>query len=106
MTIGSGSTNYTAYDYDYCDLQIRSNHHHWRIESDVDWKLGAQTLQLQDMTANTTETLPLGNARFWQLDGEGQAKQVETIDSNTMANIFGHVKAYQTNLAGAQANAD
>lgn len=105
-TSESGSKNYTSYAYDFCNLQIKSNQHQWKIEGILDWQTGMQTVQIHDLTANSTTSLALTNGRYWQLDDEGHAAQVENIDPAIMAKIFDQVKAYQTNSAGTEANAD
>jgi hypothetical protein len=98
-TIGSGSTNHPSYADDFCDLQVKSNGHQWKIANALDWKTGIQTVQLQDLTANTTSTLDLNNGRFWQLDDAGHATPLEKIDAATMDKILSQVKADQTNSA-------
>ena len=90
--IGSGSKNLPSYDHDYCDLQIESNHHQWKIEDDLNWTNGVKTVQLRDLTANTASSLDLNSGRFWQLDDEGHPTPIENIDSNVMAKIFSQLK--------------
>jgi hypothetical protein len=104
-TIGAGGEYHSDYAYDYCNLQIKSNHHQWRIGHTLDWKAGVQTVQLRDLTANTTGTLMLDNGRFWQLDEDGRARRLDTIDPATLAQIFVQVKTNETITASAQANA-
>jgi hypothetical protein len=100
-TIGSGSTNQPSEAHDFCNLQIKSNGHQWKIENVLDWKTGVQTVQLRDQMANTTSTLNLNDGRFWQLDEEGHATTIEKIDSAIIAKIFSQVRADGTNLAAA-----
>ena len=104
-TVGSGNHCWPDHAYNYCDLQIKSTSHQWKIENLLDWKTGVHTVQLRDVTANTTGTLTLDKGRFWQLDDTGNAKRLETIDPAIQAQIFGQVKTNLTNLAMARAKA-
>lgn len=104
-TIESGGNSWTGHSDDYCNLQVKSTTHQWRIVNDLDWKAGVHTVQLQDLTANTTGTLTVDNGRFWQLDDTGGAKRLEAIDPGTMAQIFGQVKTNEAKMAMTRANA-
>jgi hypothetical protein len=100
-TIGSGSTNQPPNAYDFCNLQVKSNGHQWKIENVLDWKIGVKTVQLRDLATGTTSSLNLDDGRFWQLDEEGHATPIEKVDSAIIAKIFSQVKADGTNLATA-----
>jgi hypothetical protein len=92
----NGGYAWPSHAYDYCDFQVNSNGHQWKIENDMDWKTGVHTVLLRDLTANTTEALNLDIGRFWQLDDPGQAKRLESIDRAMLDKILGTVK---TNVA-------
>lgn len=104
-TIGSGGESHPTYSHDYCNLQVKSSGHQWKIDDDLDWKSGIHTVQFQDLTANTTEELKLDNGPFWQLDEQGHATRLDTVDSNTLAQIFAQVKTNETKIATGQAEA-
>lgn len=90
--------NWPVEGNDYCNLQVKSNRHQWKIENIIDGKTGIQTVQLRDETAKTNSVLNLDKGRFWQLDDATHATRLETIDAATMARILSEIKTNETNL--------